>query len=126
MGTWDKDIIVLSQVERQLLSYELFLFNEESVAKELIKRCIPIPERMLQRDLKHLAEAGLICVRYSRKERAYIQHPGEACFNPDNVDGKRLLHLERLRRIGLLMTKPCFPGLKKILTKARAANIMNT
>lgn len=49
MGTWDKDIIVLSQVERQLLSYELFLFNEESVAKELIKRCIPIPERMLQR-----------------------------------------------------------------------------
>lgn len=124
MGTWDKDIIVLSQVERQLLSYELFLFNEESVAKELIKRCIPIPERMLQRDLKHLAEAGLICVRYSRKERAYIQHPGEACFNPDNVDGKRLLHLERLRRIGLLMTKPCFPGLVHCKIRCDKGNIL--
>lgn len=103
MEPQDKDIIELSQVERQLLLYELFLFNEESVTRELIKRCIPISDRMLQRDLKHLTEAGLICVHYSKKEAAYIQHHSEARFNPNNVTGRRLLYLKRLCRIGLLM-----------------------
>lgn len=103
MTSHNKDTIELSQVERQLLLYELFLFNEESVTRELIKRCIPIPDRMLQRDLKHLTEAGLICVRYSSKEAAYIQYPKEVRFNPDNVTDRKLLHLKRLSRIGMLM-----------------------
>lgn len=60
---------------------------------------------MLQRDLKHLSEAGLIRVRYSIKEAAYIKHPGEPRFNPDNVKGRKLLHLKRLSRIGLLMRR---------------------
>lgn len=97
------DIIELSQVERQLLLYELFLFNEESVTRELIKSCIPISDRMLQRDLKHLSEAGLIRVRYSKKETAYIKQSGEPPFNPGNVKGRKLLHLKRLSRIGRLM-----------------------
>ena len=103
MESQDKDSIELSQVERQLLLYELFLFNEESVTRELIKHCIPISDRMLQRDLKHLTEAGLICVRYSKKEAAYIQYPDEVRFNPSSMAGRQLLHLKRLSRIGMLM-----------------------
>lgn len=105
MNSHDKDIIEVSQVERQLLLYELFIFNPESVTRELIKRSIPISDRMLQRDLKHLTDAGLICVSYSRKEAAYIQHPDDARFNPNNVTGRKLLHLRRLYRIGVLMRK---------------------
>lgn len=100
----DEDIIILSQAERQLLLYELFLFNPD-VTRELIKTAVPISDRMLQRDLKHLTEAGLICVSYSRKEEAYIQHPEKARFNPSGAAGRRLLHLERLARIGMLMEK---------------------
>ena len=96
MEPQDKDSIELSQVERQLLLYELFLFDEESVIRELIKHCIPIPVRMLQRDPMHLTDAGLICVRFSQKEAAYIQHPKEERFNPGNVTGRLLLHLKRL------------------------------
>lgn len=103
MKSHDKDVIELSQVERQLLLYELFLFNEESVTRELIKRCIPISDRMLQRDLKHLTEAGLICVCYSKKEATYIQHHDKVLFNPNNVTGRQLQHLKRLYRIGMLM-----------------------
>lgn len=103
MDSDEKNIIALSQVERQLLLYELFLFNPDSVTRDLIKRCIPIPDRMLQRDLKHLTEAGLICVRYSKKEAAYIQRPEEVCFNQNCVGGRQLQHLERLCRIGRLM-----------------------
>lgn len=105
MKSPDEDIIILSQVERQLLLYELFLFNPESVTRELIKTAVPIPNRMLQRDLRHLTEAGLICVSYSRKEEAYIQHPEKARFNPKDVAGRKLLHLERLSRIGMLMER---------------------
>lgn len=95
----------LSQVERQLLLYELFIFNRESVSKELIKSCLPISDRMMQRDVRHLMEAGLIRVKYSRVEKAYIQYAEGAVFNPDGATGRWLLHLERLNRIGTLMTE---------------------
>ncbi len=103
MAKEDNKIITLSQVERQLLLYELFMFNSESVSKELIKRCLPISGRMLQRDLKDLTEAGLISAKYSRTEKAYIQHPGSAVFNPGKAAGRRLAHLERLHRLGVSM-----------------------
>lgn len=103
MASKDKD--ALSQVERQLLLYELFIFNSEYVSKELIKSCLPISDRMMQRDIQHLMEAGLISVKYSRVENAYIQHPEEVVFNPNGVTGRWLLHLERLNRIGTLMRK---------------------
>ena len=101
MASKDKD--ALSQVERQLLLYELFIFNRELVSKKLIKNCLLISDRMMQRDIQHLTEAGLISVKYSRAEKAYIQHPEEAVFNPNGATGRWLLHLERLNRIGTLM-----------------------
>lgn len=103
MASKDKD--ALSQVERQLLLYELFIFNSEFVSKELIKSCLPISDRMMQRDIQHLMEAGLISVKYSRVENAYIQHPEEVVFNPNGATGRWLIHLERLNRIGTLMRK---------------------
>lgn len=103
MESSEEGIIVLSQVERQLLLYELFLFNPDFVTRELIKIAVPIPDRMLQRDLEHLTEAGLICVSYSRKEAGYIQHPKKVRFNPNGAGGRKLLHLKRLSRIGMLM-----------------------
>lgn len=103
MTSKQKEVIELSQVERQLLLYELFIFNKESVTKELIKRCLPISDRMLQRDLKDLTEAGLINVKYSKTERAYIQHPEAVVFNPKEAASRRLVHLERLHRIGVSM-----------------------
>ena len=98
MNSHDEDAVVLSQVERQLLLYELFLFNPESVTRELIKIAVPIPDRMLQRDLNHLMEAGLIYVSYSKKEAAYLQHPEKAQFNPNDASGRKLLHLKYLTR----------------------------
>ena len=98
-----KEKNALSQVERQLLLYELFIFNREFVSKELIKHCLPISDRMMQRDIQHLMEAGLIRVKYSRAEKAYVQYPEEAVFNPNGATGRWLLHLERLNRIGTLM-----------------------
>ena len=103
MTSRDNKIIILSQVERQLLLHELFMFNSESVTKELIKHCLPISDRMLQRDLKDLTEAGLIRVKYSKTEKAYIQYPESAVFNPGNAMGRRLAHLERLHRLGVCM-----------------------
>ena len=100
-----KDKNALSQVERQLLLYELFIFNSEYVSKELIKHCLPISDRMMQRDIQHLMEAGLISVKYSRVENAYIQYPEEVVFNPNGATGRWLIHLERLNRIGTLMRK---------------------
>ena len=50
----ESKLVTLSRIERQLLLYELFMVNSESVSKELIKCCLPISDRMLQRDLKDL------------------------------------------------------------------------
>ena len=99
----ESKLVTLSQIERQLLLYELFMVNSESVSKELIKRCLPISDRMLQRDLKDLTEAGLISVKYSKTEKAYIQHPESTVFNPGKAAGRRLAHLERLHRLGVSM-----------------------
>ena len=92
--------IVLSKLERQLLLYDIFYYFE-NVEQQDIQSRIPVGARMLQRDLQDLTDAGLIRVFYSRKQKAYVRN-GVPKLSLGK-EKRRVAHLQRLRRIGILM-----------------------
>ncbi len=94
--------IELSKTERQLLLYDIFLHCEVTEFTEITAR-LPINKRMIQRDITDLKDAGLVDVVYSRKEQGYIKKETPK-FN-DSVTGKKRQSLERLYRLGTLMTE---------------------
>lgn len=92
--------IKLSKTERQLLLYDIFFHCQVTEYEDIYSR-LPISQRMIQRDIIDLADAGLIRVSYSRQAGGYIE-AGEAAFD-ENAVGKRHDHLKRLNRLGRLM-----------------------
>ncbi|MBP3610252.1 MAG: hypothetical protein J6J42_07955 [Lachnospiraceae bacterium] len=92
--------ISLTRLERQLLLYDIFYYLENVERQEILSR-LPVGDRMLQRDLRDLTEAGLIRVEYSRRLRAYVRM-GRPEFTGSG-EKRRNAHLLRLRRIGCLM-----------------------
>lgn len=94
-------IIQLTSTDRQLLLYDIFRGCEQ-VSYEDITIRIPIGQKMIQRDIGTLADAGLISVKYSRKEKAYIDSGQPLVFRED-AKGKRYAHLKKLKRIATLM-----------------------
>lgn len=93
--------IKLTSTDRQLLLYDIFR-NCEQVSYEEITVRLPIGRKMIQRDIGTLTDAGLICVKYSRKAKAYI-HLGQPPVFCGDIDGKRYAHLKKLSRIATLM-----------------------
>jgi hypothetical protein len=95
----------LTQLDRQLLIYEIFYFCE-SVSYEEITNRIPIGIRMIQRDVDDLMAAGLIKVRYDKSLKAYVrveEKKDTVSARIDNFSAKKKQHIERLSRIGKLM-----------------------
>ena len=98
--------IVLIPTDRQLLLYDIFIGSEQ-VAYEDITSRLPIGKKMIQRDIKTLTDAGLIRVKYSKKDKAYIHDSTNPPSFKENVKGKYHTHLMRLRRIAILMNELC-------------------
>lgn len=91
----------LTSTERQLLLYDIFRRCQQISYEEITTR-LPIGRKMIQRDIKTLTDAGLICVKYSRKAKAYIhlEQPPVLC---GDAKGKRYAHLKKLKRMATLM-----------------------
>jgi DNA-binding transcriptional ArsR family regulator len=95
----------LTQLDRQLLIYEIFYFCE-SISYEEITSRIPIGIRMIQRDVDDLMAAGLITVRYDKSWKAYVhvdEKKDTVNARIENFSAKKKQHIERLARIGKLM-----------------------
>ena len=85
--------IKLTSTDRQLLLYDIFR-NCEQVSYEERTVRLPIGRKMIQRDIGTLTDAGLICVKYSRKAKAYIDSGQQPVFC-EGVKGKRYAHLKK-------------------------------
>lgn len=96
--------IKLIPTERQLLLYDIFIGSEQ-VAYEDITSRLPIGKKMVQRDIKALTDAGLIRIKYSKKDKAYIHDPVYLPSFNENVKGKYRIHLMKLQRIAKLMNE---------------------
>ena len=94
--------IILSKIERQILLYETFC-NFTGWELETIYEVLPISRRTLQRDVKDLTDAGLISVRFSKKEQSYVPSEKEIQFHEDTENKYRNRHLKRLSRVGKLI-----------------------
>ena len=95
----------LTQLDRQLLIYEIFYFCQE-ISFEEIRSRIPIDIRTMQRDIADLTAAGLISVRYAKDVNAYVHVPIKENPPTDKkaeYSIKKQQHIERLARIGKLM-----------------------
>lgn len=98
----EKIFMILSKTQRQLFLYEIFYFGQKGFLQiEDIQRMLPIGMKTLQRDMKDLTDAGLIRVKYSRKEKGYYTN-GEPILALSNK-GNRDARLIKLNRLGFLM-----------------------
>lgn len=96
--------IELIPTERQLLLYDIFKGSLQVEYEDITSR-LPIGKKMVQRDIKILTDAGLIRIKYSKKEKAYIHDSEHSPSFNDNVKGKYRIHLMKLRRIATLMNE---------------------
>ena len=96
--------IALITTERQLLLYDIFIGSEQVEYEDITSR-LPIGRKMVQRDIKALTDAGLIRIKYSKKEKAYIHDSASPPLFNENAKGKYRLHLIKLRRIATLMNE---------------------
>ncbi len=92
---------ILTSTDRQLLMYDIFKSCEQVSYEEITSR-LPVGKKMIQRDIRILTDAGLICVQYSRKDRAYIHSVQKPAFL-ESATGKYRTHLLKLRRMATLM-----------------------
>lgn len=95
--------IQLTSTDRQLLLYDIFRCCEQISYEEITVR-LPVGKKMIQRDIGALTDAGLICVKYSRKAKAYFHSEQPPVFCKD-AKGKRYAHLKKIKRIATLMTE---------------------
>jgi hypothetical protein len=95
----------LTQLDRQLLIYEIFYFCKEICYKEITDRIPELGVRMIQRDVTDLKAADLINVRYDRDLKAYVHLKKRKDVKEKQVEysEKKKKHLEQLARIGKLM-----------------------
>lgn len=94
--------IELTSTDRQLLLYDIFKGSEQVSYEDITSR-FPIGKKMVQRDIRTLADAGLIRTKYSKKDKAYIHDTALPPAYDENAVGKRRTHLMKLRRIAALM-----------------------
>lgn len=92
----------LSKIQRQLLLYEIFYLGQTGYLQiKDIQDLLPMNKKTLQRDINDLTDAGLINVKYSRKEKGYHAN-GVPIVNLSN-HGNRDARLHKLSRLGFLM-----------------------
>ena len=94
-------MIEIHQIERQLIIYDVFRTFEKVTYRDIEFVLRKVEMRTRQRDIKDLTDAGLICVKYSDDQKAYIQkkEPTGKVVDRDNISRKKLQHLNRLNRL---------------------------
>lgn len=97
-----------TRIFRQIRLYHYLVRHKEGYRGPAeLKHFLSADTRMIQRDLKDIRDAGLLKLKYNKKEKNYI-HGGEASFTQKAIKPRRREHLLRLRRLCTLMT--CLEG----------------
>lgn len=93
-----------TRIYRQIRLYHYLIAHKTGYRgpKEL-KHFLGVNTRMLQRDLKDIRDAGLLNLKYQKKNDNYIDAKEPAAFTKKPVKKKRREHLLRLRRLCILM-----------------------
>lgn len=94
-----------SKMTRQLKLYYCLIHSEYHGPEELMALFGYPNTRMMQRDLKDLRDSGLFAdIKLDRKDRNYIisYEYGTICTDTGK---RRLEHLTRLRRLGIILTE---------------------
>ncbi len=93
----------MTKMTRQIKLYYYLTHTEYHSPEELMQVFGYKNIRMIQRDLKDLRDSGLITdVRYDKKEKNYIINEEYTDICP-GVPTRRLEHLTRLRRLGIIV-----------------------
>lgn len=98
VGELMSEMIELKKIERQVLLYEV-LSRSEIPDKKYIFSYLPIGNRMLERDMKDLSDAGLINLRFDRKKKCYVKNEKEYIIDDSEWTEAKRRHLKRLYRI---------------------------
>ena len=93
----------MTKMTRQIKLYYYLINTEYHSPEELMQVLGYHNIRMIQLDLKDLRESGLIAdVKYDKKEKNYIITDEYTDIRP-GVPARRLEHLTRLRRLGIIV-----------------------
>lgn len=97
---------MISKTSRQLAIFHIFLYSQVVEFIE-ITNLMKISRKTITRDLKELQNAGLINIKYSKKEKGYIHidnhNPcpfSSPIFSSNKV---RNMHIEKLIRLATIM-----------------------
>ena len=86
-----------SKTERQLLLYEIIYTSKMIELEDVMKR-LEASRKMIMRDIMDLTDAGLIKLRYSRKEKAYLKEVPTGTLNePEGT--RRHQYLKKMIRL---------------------------
>ncbi len=90
-----------SKTERQLLLYEIIYTSHMIELEDVMKR-LEASRKMIMRDITDLTDAGLIKLRYSRKEKAYLKEVPTGRLNePEGT--RRYQYLKKIIRLTAFM-----------------------
>lgn len=102
MGLWYdmlmENTIELKKIERQVLLYEV-LSGSKITDKDFIFSYLPVGDRMLERDMNDLSDAGLINLRFDRKKMCYVKNEKEYIIDDSEWTEAKRRHLKRLYRL---------------------------
>lgn len=97
---------MISKTSRQLVILHIFLCSEIVETTE-ITNLIKISNKTIMRDLKELHNAGLLNIKFSRKEKGYVHIDDNKRYyflSPIFSDNKaKNMHLEKLIRLATIM-----------------------
>ena len=95
----------ITKTSRLLVIFHLFQHCQEVSFKE-ITDMLPISQKTAYRDIQTLKQAGVLQIRYSKRQEAFV--PTSLEFTepewPENQTRKR--YLEKIRRLCTLMVRP--------------------
>lgn len=92
-----------SKTERQLLLYEIIYTSQMIETEDVVKR-LEANRKMIMRDVMDLTDAGLVKLRYSRKDKVYLKEIPTGILN--EVEGtRRYQYLKKLIRLTQFMAE---------------------
>ena len=92
---------LFTKPQRQLLLYEILYASHEVTIDDLMSR-LKSSKKTIQRDIEDLTDAGLIKLRYSRKDKSY-KHEVSTGVIAEPEGTARYAHLKKLRRLAIFM-----------------------
>ena len=90
-----------TKTERQLLLYEI-IFTSEMIEIEDVMNRLNANRKMIFRDMIDLTDAGLVKLKYSRKEKAYIKETPTYILNATKGT-RRYQYLNKIIRLAQFM-----------------------